>query len=459
MTTSIDHGSSALTRLRTEFDGQVIGPGHPDYDEARAVVSGLADRQPALIVRPRDAEQVARAVVLTAESGLELAVRGGGHSPAGHGVSDGGIVLDLRDMRGFDIDTERRTATAQAGLTAGEYTALAGEHGLATGFGDTGSVGIGGITLGGGVGLLTRKYGLTIDDLLAAEVVTADGQILEVDADHHPDLFWAIRGGGGNFGVVTRFTFRLHEVSDVVGGMLILPVTPEIIVSAIAAADAAPDELSGMFNVMTAPPMPFIPEEYHGKPVMMALLCYAGTAEQGERAIAPFRQLATPIADMIKPVRYPDLFPSEPPQRPVAVGRSFFLEGVDLDAARLVVDRLHSSTAVMTVAQFRVLGGAVPRVPADATAFAHRDRRVMAMVAAMFTDPAELPAYTAWVSAFAADLSDGSPGAYANFLGAEGEERVREAYPGTTWDRLREIKKRYDPGNLFRLNQNIPPAG
>ncbi|NDL56837.1 FAD-binding oxidoreductase [Phytoactinopolyspora mesophila] len=458
MTTSIDHASPALAQLRAEFDGQVIGADHPDYDEARTVISGLVDRRPAMIVRPRDAAQVARVVAVAAESGLELAVRGGGHSAAGHGVSEGGLVLDLRDMRAFDIDVEQRTASAQAGLTAGEYTALAGEHGLATGFGDTASVGIGGITLGGGVGFLSRRFGLTIDDLLAAEVVTADGQILEVDAAHHPDLFWAIRGGGGNFGVVTRFTFRVHEVSDVVGGMLILPVTPEIIVSAIAAADAAPEQLSGMFNVMTAPPMPFVPEEYHGKPVMMALLCYAGGAEEGERAMAPFRELATPLADMIKPMTYPELFPPDPPHRPVAAGRTLFVDGVDLDAAKLIMDRLHASTAAMTVAQFRVLGGAVARVPSDATAFAHRDRRVMAMVAAMFQDPVELPVYEAWVSEFAAELSDGSPGAYVNFVGDEGAARVRDAYPGTTWDRLREVKKRYDPGNLFRLNQNIPPA-
>ena len=206
---------------------------------------------------------------------------------------------------------KRRTAWAETGLTAGEYTTAAGAYGLATGFGDTGSVGIGGITLGGGVGYLVRKHGLTIDDLLAAEIVTADGQLLRVDAETHPDLFWAIRGGGGNFGVATRFQFRLHEVDTIVGGILILPATPDIIASFIAEAEAAPEELSTIANIMPAPPMPFVPAEHHGQLIIMALICYAGAIEAGERAIAPFRALATPIADMVRPMRYPEIYPPE----------------------------------------------------------------------------------------------------------------------------------------------------
>src|SRR3712207_7222544 len=219
----------SIPGLRAVFDGRVISPDDDAYDSARGVFYGDTDRHPAAIVRARDASDVSRTVSLAREGGLELAVRGGGHSPAGHGTTDGGIVLDLSGMKNIDIDVPGRTAWAETGLTAGEYTAAAGAHGLATGFGDTGSVGIGGITLGGGIGYLVRKHGLTIDDLLAAEVVTADGELLRVDAERHPDLFWAIRGGGGNFGVVTRFQYRLHQVDTIVGGMLVLPATPEVI--------------------------------------------------------------------------------------------------------------------------------------------------------------------------------------------------------------------------------------
>jgi FAD/FMN-containing dehydrogenase len=227
-------------QLADEFKGRVIGPDDSDYDEARQVFMGAIDRHPALIVRAADADDVARTIALARERGLELAVRSGGHSSAGHGVSEGGVVLDLADMRALEIDVEGRTAWAEAGLTAGEYTNAAGEHGLATGFGDTGSVGIGGITLGGGVGFLVRKHGLTVDDLLAAEVVAADGELLRVDAETHPDLFWALRGGGGNFGVATRFQFRLHEVGTIVGGPLFLPATPDVIAGAVGVARPRP---------------------------------------------------------------------------------------------------------------------------------------------------------------------------------------------------------------------------
>src|SRR5690606_24969668 len=289
----------SVSQLRTAVRGRVITPDDSDYDAARALFYGGIDRRPAVIVRAADARDVAQVVSFARETGAELAVRGGGHSMAGHSTSEGGIVLDLSPMKGLDIDVEQCTAWAEAGLTAGEYTTAVGAFGLATGFGDTGSVGIGGITLGGGIGLLVRKYVLTIDDLLAAEIVTADGQTRYVDHDNHPDLFWAIRGGGGNFGVVTRFKFRLHEVSAIVGGMLILPAAPDILRSFIAEAEAAPEELSAIVSVMTAPPLPFLPAEYHGQLVTLALMVYAGDAEAGERALAPFRALATPIVDMV----------------------------------------------------------------------------------------------------------------------------------------------------------------
>jgi len=460
MPSSPSHPTSiSIPQLRGALNGRVIAPDDPEYHEARTVFYGGIDRRPAVIARAADATDVSHVVSLARESGIELAVRSGGHSIPGHSVSDGGIVLDLSDMRALDIDTERRAAWAQTGLTAGEYTTAAGPHGLATGFGDTGSVGIGGITLGGGVGLLVRKYGLTIDDLLAADVVAADGELLQVDAETHPDLFWAIRGGGGNFGVATRFQFRLHEVGTIVGGMLILPATPDVIASFIAEAEAAPEELSTIANVMPAPPMPFVPEEHHGRLVIFAIVVHAGGGEAGERAVVPFRQLATPIADMIKEMPYPEVFlPEEEGYHPTAVGHTMFVDSIDRGVAERIVEYLEASDATMRVAQLRVLGGAMARVPAEATAFAHRKSRIMVNVAAFYDGPEDRAVREAWVTDFAAALRQGDGGAYVNFLGDEGEARIRAAYPGPTWDRLAAIKARYDPTNLFRLNQNIPPA-
>jgi FAD/FMN-containing dehydrogenase len=374
-------------------------------------------------------------------------------------VSHGGIVLDVSGMKALDIDVEGRTAWAETGLTATELTTALGEQGLALGFGDTGSVGIGGITLGGGVGYLVRKFGLTIDDLLAAEIVTADGRLLHVDAETHPDLFWAIRGGGGNFGVATRFRYRLHPLDGIVGGMLILPATPDVVAGFIAEAVAAPDELSTIANVMPCPPMPFVPEERHGELVVLALLAYAGDAAAGERAIAPLRALADPIADLVRPMPYPEIYPPDDPDyHPMAVSRTMFLDRIDRDVARLIVDRLEASDASMRVAQLRVLGGAMARIPADATAFAHRTSRIMVNLAAFYDGPDDKLVREAWVAEFVAVLEQEDRGAYVNFLGDEGDERIRAAYPGSTWDRLAAVKARYDPTNLFRLNQNVPPA-
>jgi FAD/FMN-containing dehydrogenase len=448
----------SIPNLRTRVSGRVIGPDDADFDEARRVFIGGIDRRPAVIVRVADATDVATVIGVARDTGLELAVRSGGHSSIGHGVSEGGIVLDLADMKAIDIDLEARTAWAEAGLTAAEYSAAAWEHGLATGFGDTGSVGIGGITVGGGVGYLARKHGLTIDALIAADVVTADGELVRVDADHHPDLFWAIRGGGGNFGVVTRFQFRLHDVPSFVGGMLILPASPEVIAGFIAAAETAPEELSTIANVMPCPPMPFVAEEHHGKLVVFALMACAGDPAASERALAPFRGLATPLADMLKPMPYPEIYgPEDDDYHPLAITRTMFVERIDIPVAATIVEHLEASDAAMRVAQLRVLGGAMARVPADATAFAHRDSRIMVNIATFYEGPTDRDRRAAWVGAFAAALRQDDHGAYVNFLADEGEERIRAAYPGATWDRLTEIKGRYDPANLFRLNQNIPP--
>jgi FAD/FMN-containing dehydrogenase len=451
--------STISSQLPTDIAGRIIRPDDPDYDATRQILSGAYDRHPAVIVRAANADDVARVIRFARETGTELAVRAGGHSNAGHSSTDGGIVLDLRDMNALEIDAESQTAWAEGGLTAGEVTSELAEHGFAIPFGDTASVGIGGLTLGGAVGYLVRKYGMTIDTLLPAAIVPADGELLRVDADQHPDLFWAIRGGGGNFGVVTRFQYRLQPLDGIVGGMLVLPATPDTVAGFIAAAEAAPEELSTIANVMSAPPMPFLPEEAHGKLVILAMLAYSGNVADGDRALAPFRALAEPLADMLRPMSDPEMFPPEEPEyHPTAAATTMFIDRVDRDVAETILRHLEASDATMRVAQLRVLGGAMARVPADATAFAHRSSRIMVNLAA-FYGADDRQQREAWVADFKAALDQGDAGAYVNFLVDEGPDRVRAAYPGATWDRLASVKAKYDPTNLFRLNQNVPPAG
>jgi FAD/FMN-containing dehydrogenase len=453
------HAPISIPELREVLSGPVIAPGTAAYDQARQLFYGGFDQRPAAIVRPTDAAGVARVVALARDSGLELAVRGGGHSLAGHSTTQGGIVLDLADLHALDIDLEGGTAWAQGGLTAGAYTTAVAAHGLATGFGDTASVGIGGLTLGGGIGYLVRKHGLTIDSLLAAELVTADGHLLQVDDQHHPELFWALRGGGGNFGVATRLQYRLQPVATIVGGLLVLPATPETISGFLAAAEAAPEELSTIANILPAPPLPFLAPDHHGRLVIMATLAYAGHLEAGQRAVAPLRALAAPLADLVRPMPYPQLYPPEEAgYHPTAVVRTMFVDAIDHQATAAIVEHLQAATAPMRAAQLRVLGGAMARVPAEATAFAHRTSRFMVNVAAVYHHPQDAAEHRAWVDRFAAALQDGDARAYVNFLGDEGQGRIREAYPPSTWARLAAVKARYDPTNLFRRNQNIPPA-
>jgi FAD/FMN-containing dehydrogenase len=448
----------SIDRLRDAVRGLVIGPDDVDYDATRAIVYAGVESHPAVIVRVADAADVAAVIGIARETGLPLAVRSGGHSGSGHGSVDGGIVIDVRDLDDLDIDPIARTAWAGSGVTAGEYTAAAAEHKLATGFGDTGSVGLGGLVTGGGVGYLVRKHGLTIDNLLAAEIVTADGEHRAVDGEHDRDLFWAIRGGGGNFGVVTRFKLRLHELDGVVGGILVLPATAASIAGFISAAEAAPDELSTIANVMTCPPMPFVPEEHHGSLVNMAMVAYSGDPASAEGVLAPFRALGKPLADLVRPIPYPEMFPPEDPDyHPKAVSRTMFVDHVDLPVAQTILDFLSVSDAPLRAAQLRVLGGAASRVPVDATAYAHRDARIMVNLAAFYETGEEQRSRSAWLAEFAAAIQQGDSRRYVNFLSDDGEAGVRAAYPGETFDRLASIKAVYDPENLFRVNHNIPP--
>ena len=455
--TEADVLSVALHRLRAEVMGRVITAEDADYDAIREWLNLEVVRRPAVIVRPVDAMDVSRVVLVARESGLELAIRSGGHSLSGFSTLDGGIVLDLSQMKGIEINVEERTAWAETGLTAGEVTTATSKHGLVVGFGDTASVGIGGITTGGGIGYLVRKYGLTIDNVLAARVVTADGQIRHVDAETHPDLFWAIRGGGSNVGVVTHFKYRLYAVDMIYGGMLVLPARADVIAAFAALAEAAPEELSTIVMVMPAPPLPFVPPELIGQVVVLATMAYTGDLEEGERVIAPFRKLAEPIMDMLGPMPYPQIYMAEMDgPRMMTAFRSKFIDQIDEPTAQLFLDQVKASTAPMPVVQFRILGGAMARVPAEATAFAHRSARAVAAFMALYMDPAEAPVHEAWAAnALAAHQQDA--GVYVNFVGNEDVARVKDAYPSATQERLAEIKAKYDPTNFFRRNHNIAP--
>ena len=460
--------TQATTTGRTDFAafaagirGTVIRPGDATYEQAREVHNAAFDRRPVAIVQASSAADVARTVVFARDTGLELAVRGGAHSVAGFGTSEGGIVLDLGQMKGLHIDPVRRLAWAQAGLRAGEYTAAAAADGLATPFGDTGSVGIGGLTLGGGIGWLVRKYGLTIDSLLSVEIVTADGRIIIASPSENPDLFWAVRGGGGNFGVVTRFQFRLHPVSTVLGGALFLPPTRTALRGLEAAAASAPEALTTISMLMPAPPAPFIPEAIQGQLTLAVMFVYDGDPESGQKALDPFRALATPMAELVAPMPYVGIYDlvKAAEQRAPSTHRSLFLDTLDDDAVDAILERMSQPSSSAAMTQIRILGGQMARVPSHATAFAYRDAKVMVVLITPFEDPAEAPVHAAWTHEFYEALRPRSTGAYANFLEDEGEHRVREAYPAPTYRRLAEIKRRYDPTNLFRLNQNIAPAG
>ena len=449
-----------LAAFRAELQGELILPGGTDYDTARHAHNTIYDRRPTFIVKAAGAGDVARTVVLARDAGMELAVRSGGHSVAGHSTVDDGIVLDLSGMKGLHIDAERRTAWAQPGLTAGEYTAAAAAHGLATPFGDTGSVGIAGLTLGGGIGFLVRKYGLAIDALQAVEIVTADGRLITANADHHPDLFWAVRGGGGNFGVVTRFQFKLYPVETVLGGALFLPPTADVLNSLVPIAANAPEELSTISFLMAIPPVPFVPAERHGELALIVMFVWSGDPADGNAALEPFRQVAAPIAEAVMPMPYPGIYQftegGGAPGRGVV--RSRFMNALS-DAS---IESILSAMAVASpsaIVQIRVLGGAMARVPVAETAFAHRSAPIMVAIIDHYEDPASDAAELAWTEALHEALAPDASGVYSNFLQDEGEDRLRDAYPAGTYERLAAIKRRYDPTNFFRLNQNIRPAG
>ena len=450
----------ALAPLAAALGDRLLTPSSAEFAETATVFVGGPARTPSAIARVRTTDEVAAALAVARETGLPVAVRAGGHHQARHGLVDGGLVLDLRLLDGVDIDADARVGHAQGGVLAGAYTAAAGAHGLATGFGDTGTVGVGGITLGGGIGYLSRHDGLTVDNLLGAEVVLADGQVVEANADENADLYWALRGGGGNFGVVTRLDLRLREIGTVTGGMMMWEPTPAALTTVLRAFAEGPDELGGMVNVMIAPPAPMVPVELHGKPVIMALLCHSGTTAEAAEALAPLRALG-PVLDGVQEMPYPGLFEGAggPPAGAMGDARSGFLGtgawSPDEAWAAAAIDAVSGADGPAAL-NIRAMGGAIGRVDPAATAFAHRDPAFMVVVYKGTATIEALPAVSEWVASTAAALGVSERG-YVNFMGTATERDVRNAYPEATLARLREAKRAYDPRNLFASNHNVAP--
>jgi FAD/FMN-containing dehydrogenase len=448
--------TDVVGELRSSLAGRVITANDADYDQIRQVARGDVEGHPLAIARVAGADDIAVVIRLARSTGLLLSVFSGGHSSIGASTNDGGLVIDLRDMKAVSINAATRSAWAETGLSAAEMTRAAWEKGLAIGFGDTGSVGIGGITLGGGVGYLSRLHGLTIDNLLGAELVTADGELVMADANTNPDLFWAIRGGGGNFGVATRFHYQLRRLPAFTGGMMVLPATAQAIADFMRIASEAPEGLGTIANIMPCPPLPFVAPEIHGQLVNFALMGFAGSDEEAAAAMAPIRALG-PLADVVKPEPYPDMYPPEDPSyRPRAIDHAFFMDHVDAAVAQTIIDRLNASDAALRAVQLRPLGRAIARVPADATAYAHRDAPIMAVAVNFWQDENDLPVRQEWLRQTVAQLDQGVPGAYVGFVRDAGV-RLKDAYPDATYERLRDVKTKWDPHNVFRRNVNIEP--
>jgi FAD/FMN-containing dehydrogenase len=443
------------------FRGRVIDPGDRDYDRVRRVHNAAVDRRPAIIVQPRDAADVALAIAHARQSNLPLVVRAGGHSMAGLGTGDGTLVLDLSAMRGIDIDAARRTAWADAGILAGEYTTAAHAHGLATPFGDSGSVGVAGITLGGGVGWLVRKHGMTIDSLLAVEIVTADGHRRMASSEEDADLFWAVCGAGANSGVVTRLNFRLHPLRNVLAGDIVLPATPSILRRLVPVLRAAPDELTAIASIRLAPPDPSIPHELRGKPVVYLSIVWCGAPDAGEQALAPLRALGSTAVDTVTQQPYPDVFLPVDRDHVSTWGvasRALFIESLDDSMIGMIDQRLRQPGAPGAIVQVRVLGGAMARRANDATAFGWRDRSALVWIITPYEQLERAVEHEEWTAAFRAELSADDGATYLNFMGAEAADAVRGAYPTLPYARLRELKRTFDPDNVFRANHNIPPG-
>jgi FAD/FMN-containing dehydrogenase len=454
----------AVQALRGTLRGEACFPGDPGYDAARTIWNAMIDRRPAAVIRAAGAADVRRAVRLASEHGLLLAVRGGGHNIAGNAVCDGGLLLDLTPMRSVRIDPAARTARVEPGATLGDFDREAQAFGLATPLGINSTTGVAGLTLGGGFGWLSRKHGLTVDNLLSADVVTAEGELLHASERENPDLFWAVRGGGGNFGVVTSFEYRLHPVGpEVLAGLVVHPAAGarELLDGYRRLAAQAPDELSAWVVLRKAPPLPFLAPEVHGTEVLLFAVCWSGDLEAGRRALAPLRGLGSPHADVIAPVPYVAWQAAFDPL--LAPGSRNYWKSHDLTALPDgAIDVLLDHAGRLPTPECEVfivhLGAAVNRVPVDATAYPHRDVEFVLNVHTRWSEPADDARCVAWARRlFDALAPHATGGVYVNFMPEDEAQRVHGAY-GPNYSRLAQLKAKYDPGNLFRLNQNVPPA-
>lgn len=455
---------SDIDTLRDLFRGPLIGPGDPSYDSARAVQNGMIDRRPALIARCADAADVIAAVGLGRDRGLEVSVRGGGHNVNGFAVNDGGLVIDLSAMTGVRVDAAARTARVAGGATWGDLDRAAHAYGLATTGGIISTTGVGGLTLGGGIGHLTRGCGLSCDNLLSADVVTADGRLVVASEQSHSDLFWALRGGGGNFGVVTSLEFRMHPVHTVLGGPIFYEMSQvrELLAAYRDFMHDAPDELGAFFGFHLAPPLPFIPADRVGEPMCAIVVCYTGDHEAGTKLIRPLLEMGPPVGHHVGPMPYPALQGAFDALIPPGLRHYWKAEFVN-DLTEDVIDA-HAEFApgvphVSSAVHIYPIDGAAGRIERDASAFSYRDARYATVIAAMYPDPAQDDANRAWVRDYWSALRPSSAGgAYVNFtMRDEGPERVADGYRDN-YQRLRLIKAAYDPANLFHHNQNIPPS-
>jgi FAD/FMN-containing dehydrogenase len=454
--------SNTIEALTETVRGRVITRSDSDYDEARAIWNGMIDRRPAMIARCAQPADVIRAVRFARERALLVAVRGGGHNVAGTAVCDGGIVIDLSAMKGIQIDQQALTMRAEPGLLWGEVDAATQAHGLATPGGIVTHTGIAGLTVGGGLGWLMRKHGLSCDNLVACEVVTAEGKLVRASADEHADLFWSLQGGGGNFGIVTGFEYRLHPVGpEVLAGVVLYPAEQagQVLRSYRDCVAAAPEELTTIVILLKAPP--FLPEHLHGRPVVILAVCYAGDLAEGKAVLAPLRTLGEPLIDLIEPkpyVEHQGMLDAGVPHGLRYYWKSHYLPALSDAAIDALIEHAWAAPSPQSYTIMFHLGGAIRRrSPAD-SAFEDRSAEHALNIDAVWSDPETDAAQMAWVRRmFEATQSFGT-GVYVNFLGEEGEERVRAAYGREKYERLARIKARYDPDNFFRMNQNIRPA-
>lgn len=460
---SVNIAESALADFGAGLRGRLLAPQAPEYDTARTLWNAMIDRRPGLIVRCAGAADVIAAVRFASAHDLVLAVRGGGHNIAGNALCDGGLVIDLSAMRSVRVDPQRRTARVEPGATLADFDREAQAFGLATSLGINSTTGVAGLTLGGGFGWLSRKLGLTIDNLVSADVVTAAGALLEASDSRNPDLFWAIRGGGGNFGVVSSFEFRLHPVGpNVLSGLIVHPLdeAPEVLRFYRDFAAAAPDELACWFVMRQAPPLPFLPPEWHGKEILALAVCYYGEQAEGERVLKPLRAFGRPIADVIGPT--PFLAWQTVLDPLLAPGmrnywKSHDFRALDDGLIEVFIDHARRIPDPQTEIAFAQLGGAVSRVAHTATAYTHRDAQFVVNVHGRWADPARDAACIGWArELFKAATPFATGGVYVNFLTQEEQDRVHAAY-GENYARLVALKNKYDPSNLFSVNQNIRP--